>query len=310
MMVEACILFVHHKNDEVTRAHLEHLRRLNPYPIVPLKNQSDEGIVGAIRPPHGEDPWHGADAPIYSWFARRGFDAARYIVLEWDCLMTIPVREYYAEVWDKKAGACTIVTPATHPCWYWFREIGLFSEELRPYAAGLVPLNGVFLSHEAMIAITSKTIPKDVFSELRLGTLLRAHAIELIEIPVTKGATNSWNPYLTHYEPGGLGLYHPVKFVEPGHIPPINLTLDRKIMRAVNVLAKLALGTRLVPSVFSRKDACRALEGVGWSTAEILNTIYFLRDNGVLSEEVTNDVFLLRFKLDPVAKRLATHVFE
>lgn len=65
-MIEACILFAHHNNDSVTQSHLAQLRLLNPYPIVALRNQSDDGVEGATRPLYSEDPWHGADALIYS----------------------------------------------------------------------------------------------------------------------------------------------------------------------------------------------------------------------------------------------------
>lgn len=127
----------------------------------------------------------------------------------------MPVRDYYAEVWDGAAASCVVATPSTHPYWHWFREVLRLPKALHQHATGVVPLNGVFLSHGALKAVASMPIPSNVFCELRLETLLDARGIEICRIPAAKGATNSFSSELTWYDSRTAGLYHPVKHLRP-----------------------------------------------------------------------------------------------
>ena len=299
-MVEACVLFVHHKDDEITRLHLDRVRQLTRYPIIPLKGED-----GGVRPHSAEHPWRSSDALVYSWFLRRGFDAERYVVLEWDCLLTMPVKDYYSEVWNSHAAASVVTSVETHPCWHWFREVSKLPEDLRKYACGMVPLNGTLLSHAALLAITSEPIPQGVFGELRIGTLLRSRGIDPIEVPTCKGKTNSWSAYLTEYEPTRPGLYHPVKSLNPKAAVLAKIPIQDKSLQSAKILSQLAVGDEFIPKDFSEDAAYRAMSHAGWTISESSEAICFLRDNGIISQQRVGSSSRLRFRLDSVAEKLA-----
>ncbi len=148
---------------------------------------------------------------LYRWFRHGGLRARRYIYLEWDALTTAPVRDFYAEVWDRDAAGSTAVLVERDPGWYWFRQADRLPPHLRPKAGGIVPLNGVLLSHRALAAVAGGEIPPGVFSELRLGTLLRHAGFEMGELPGPKRAMNSFDRGLVAFDAGRPGIYHPIK---------------------------------------------------------------------------------------------------
>ncbi|HEU5116039.1 MAG TPA: hypothetical protein VFT74_05115 [Isosphaeraceae bacterium] len=216
-MLECCILFVHYRDDPTTRAHLDLMRRLNPYPVVAVCNAAPEYVDGALDVARltsewsGEHPWGGADTILYRWFLHGGLRAERYVFLEWDTLATMPVREFYDEVWDADAAGAVAKRIERDPDWFWFHQIGLLPEALRPHAGGLLPLNGTLLSHRALAAITASPIPPNIFCELRLGTVLRACGFTLTELPEPKRRMNSYDSRLITFDANRPGIYHPIK---------------------------------------------------------------------------------------------------
>jgi len=221
-MVPLCILFAHHNNDAVTRHHLDLLRANNPYPVIPLCNAAAEHVEDAVDVSKfsnrfaAEDRWQSSDVMIYLWFRHhRTVEAERYAYVEWDALATQPLRDYYDELWDADVAAPRIKTPQTSPQWEWFGWHGArLPERLRPFAAGIAPLNGVLLSRRALQAVADSPLPKNVFSELRLGSLLRSNGIALTPFSQQKARNNDWHPNLISVsnEPG---FYHPVKSLQP-----------------------------------------------------------------------------------------------
>lgn len=221
-MLECCILFAHYRDDPTTRAHLDLLRRLNPYPVVALCNAAPEHVDGALDVARlttrwaEEHPWSGADAILYRWFLHGGLRAQRYVFLEWDTLATMPVREFYDEVWDVDAAGSVARRIEHDPDWYWFHQVGQMPEPLRGHAGGLIPLNGTLLSHRALAAVATGPVPQGIFCELRLGTLLRSSGFALTELPEPKRRMNSYDRRLITFDAGRPGIYHPIK----GEIPP------------------------------------------------------------------------------------------
>ncbi len=124
-MLECCILFVHYRDDPTTRTYLDLLRRLNPYPVVALCNAAKEHVDGVLDVARlttrwvGEHPWSGADTILYRWFLHGGLQAERYVFLEWDTLATMPVREFYDEVWDADAADAVAKRIEDDPDWIW-----------------------------------------------------------------------------------------------------------------------------------------------------------------------------------------------
>ena len=216
-MLECCILYSHHKNDETTQRHLEILRAQNPYPVIAVCNAATTHVDGALdvdclsKDGSLEPKWHSPDTILYRWFLRGGIRARRYVFLEWDTLATMPVREFYAEVWEEHAAASTVKTIENDPDWYWFWQMGRLPSALRPKAAGVVPFNGLFLSHQALSAITSRPIPADIFCEFRVATLLRYAGFEPRPFPSAKQRMNSYERTLIDFHQDRPGIYHPIK---------------------------------------------------------------------------------------------------
>jgi hypothetical protein len=215
MVHECCILFLHHLNDQVTRWHFDLLRRFNPYPVIPIHAAQLQHLPDAIDVGHLTSPWHEADLAFIRWFLHRPFDAKRYILMEYDTLATMPLWQFYGPLWDKDVVVPHLRIRSHEPLWEWFEHIPLLPPDLQPFAAGVSPMTAILLSHRAMLAISGMPLP-DVFSELRLGTLLRAAGMEMSVLPRDVAANIHWDPTLIQIDPDLAGVYHPVKVVIPG----------------------------------------------------------------------------------------------
>lgn len=215
-MLECCILFLHYRADAESRAHLDLLRRLNPYPVVALTDEVVEPLPGsfdAARPEWGYTgtTWLNADTPAQRWYRHGGIRAERYIHLEWDAEATLPVREFYREVWNADAAASAIQLIERDPDWFWFHQVDQLPTDLRPHAAGLTPLNGFLLSDRALAAVAAAPPLPNIFCELRLGTLLRHAGFALTPFAPHRAATNQWLAEMIPRDRAVPSIYHPVK---------------------------------------------------------------------------------------------------
>jgi len=213
-MLEYLVLFAHFDDSVVARRHLEVLRTVNACPVIPVCSRRSSRFIDAVDVSKldtrwsDEDPWRAADTLLYRWFPHRQFEAHRYVFLEWDTLATMPIREYYREVWDADAAATAVHTPQSYAGWPWFKEL---PAELRPFAMGLSPLNGVMLSHRALAAVCAGPLPPNVFCECRLGTALKVAGFQPVALPPAKAATNGFHRSHILLNQRVPGLYHPVK---------------------------------------------------------------------------------------------------
>jgi hypothetical protein len=194
------------------------LRRLNPFPVAAVCNDSPERVEGAIdvsllsKRWSDEDKWASADSILYRWFLHGGIRARRYLMLEWDTFATMPVKAFYGDLWDRDVVATSVKRWETHPRWQWFRQQShLLPPHLRPHAAGVVPFNGLLLSHRALAAVVASDPPPAIFCELRIGTLLRAAGFEFHELPPEKRTMNSFHPLNVKFDGKTPGIYHPIK---------------------------------------------------------------------------------------------------
>lgn len=228
-MVPLCILFAHHRNDAVTRHHLEILRENNSDPIIPICHSPCDPVAGAVDVSRfskrfaADHPWMRGDAMLYLWFRHsRTVEAERYAYIEWDTLATMPLPEYYQEVWNADAAGSHIKTPQTTPEWEWFRLHGpRLPDRLKPSAVGIAPLNAVLLSRRALKSVCDSQIPKNVFSELRLGSLLRFNGVTPIAFVEAKASTNDWQRGSAEITKSS-GVFHPVK------VPHVSLPYGSK----------------------------------------------------------------------------------
>ena len=220
-MLECAIIFPHYRNDEVTRKHLQILRKLNPYPVIAVCCNEPEHVPEAIdvgkltQPIVNGDNWNNCDTILYRWFMCRGLNAERYIYLEWDNYATAPVREVYRSVWDADAAATNVFDYHHSKDWFWFNQYWSIPPRLRPFAAGMCPFNGIMLKHKALAALTYGSIPSGLFCELRVATLLKSYGFEAAKIDRKYGGQNVAT--VGRFGKPGVprrntpGIYHPVK---------------------------------------------------------------------------------------------------
>jgi hypothetical protein len=215
---EFCILFLYHKCDELTKSHLDSLRRSNPDAfILPLADTVPELLPGSVdvgrMPPFCDegDKWRNIDATIYRWFHNREFNARRYLVVEYDCLCNVSLREYYSEVWDAEVAGVDFFTRQENPCWYWFRsgELDRVPHEDHAYAAAIAPFTCTLFSHSAFEKIVANVYRNDIFSELRLGTTVNKLGLKFQHLPNSKRATLVWHNY--PFQVNRKGFFHAIK---------------------------------------------------------------------------------------------------
>jgi len=218
---DLCVLFLYHKCDELTRFNLQSLREFNPTAfILPLTDSVPELLPGSIdvgRLPSFCDEaskWRGIDATLYRWFKHRTINARRYLIFEYDCLCTVSISDYYAEVWDADVAGVEFFKRQDNPRWRWFvdDELNNIPWEDRSYAAGIVPFACTMFSHAALDKIVANVYRHDIFCELRLGTTVNKLGLKFQRLPVTKRSTICWHGY--SWQTNRPGIFHAIKSLD------------------------------------------------------------------------------------------------
>jgi hypothetical protein len=218
---ELCILFLYHKPDSLTRRHLDMLNYFNPVAaIVPLcmniplklSGPQESLDIGSLESCWDlSTPWRSCDALLYTWFLNRRISAHRYIYMEYDCLCTTPLSVAYRAEWNADVATRSYFTPATNPDWPWFCEIERQDADDRPFAAGVPPLAGFMLSHNALEAISHAATRRDIYCELRVGTTANRLGIKPRTFSGTLKDGINWNP--RPLDCSLPGVFHPVKYI-------------------------------------------------------------------------------------------------
>jgi hypothetical protein len=218
---ELCVLFLYHKCDDVTTSHLDSLRRSNPrLPILPvtdsvidhLPDSVDVGVFPDRR--FCSQKWRSIDTTLYRWFLNRRFDARRYLVVEYDCLCTVDLMEFYAPVLRADVAGVDFFTLDDNPGWWWFKrdELDNLPSTDRSHAAGLVPFTCSMFSHNALETIVANVCSQDVFCELRLGTAIKKTGLQFIRLPLQQRRSISWHVYPWRVD--RPGIFHSIKSLE------------------------------------------------------------------------------------------------
>lgn len=159
--------------------------------------------------------WLSSDLNIFHWYEDIGhaIKSERFLLVEWDCWCNCSLKEYYKRVWD-----CDVVGPSVfypeRDYWNWFSSIPDLPINARKYATGIVPFNGILLSHKAMSKI-SKEILNPEFenfnSEMRLATIASMLNMDPVVNPECS-RTITWKD-IDHLDYTKKSLYHPIKSV-------------------------------------------------------------------------------------------------
>ncbi|MDA0266846.1 MAG: hypothetical protein O2890_04770 [Cyanobacteria bacterium] len=217
-MKELCVLYHYHKVDPITLQHFNLLKEHNPdAAIIPVTSAVPEYLPGSVDVDNfpsqwdTRNKWRAIDTTFYLWFLNRQVSAERYIIIEYDCRCTLPLKEAYGEVWDAQVSCRSFYTPETKPDWSWFKEqeVNNLDPSDRPYIAGVVPYVCSLFSHEAVERMIENLSRNDVFCELRMGTAIRKAGLSVTEFPpaLRQGVYADTHPF----DLSQPGVYHPVK---------------------------------------------------------------------------------------------------
>ena len=220
--MDTCVLFVHHMNDEVTARHYALLRQYNPdVAAVPLCWAGSPHLDGAVEIPapveeEGPNPlWRNCDRMLYRWFeSAHRLEASRYLIIEWDTLITQPLSEFYpAQAWNAGFAASAVYAPQTIPSseWGWWQELSEQQwQALGPYVRGCCPISGVLIERnllERMSAAARLPVFHGMFCEARIATLAAYCGVEPIGI-----RPDCWGHIQCgDVEPSGPGVWHRVR---------------------------------------------------------------------------------------------------
>jgi hypothetical protein len=191
--------------------------------VVPLSfeklNPRNSGCRGAYH----------ADSMAYEWFDQEKPQHERYLLIEYDTEITMPVKEFYAGVWDLPVVGSVIVEAFSNQQivpgrsgsqkewgWFWIGFKDVIGEaayaKLKPWLRGIVPVSGTLLSHEALAAMTKLFFATPwmtgVFCECRLGTLAKLSGYEPVSWAPGTSHTNVWCATVVPNKPG---VWHRVR---------------------------------------------------------------------------------------------------
>jgi hypothetical protein len=216
--MDTCVLFFHHKNDELTRHHWELLQKHNPnchcMAIWCNDGGSTQHLEEAleIKCTHQTGSNHSNIDLIWrQWFISHGqkLDHKRYIWAEYDANCQVALSEWYADVWDADVAASRIFGRD----WWWSDQIRFLPAQWRPHASGLAPINGLLLSRKALTAYAIEPVHESLYCELRLATFLKFASFKLTSLPEKQAQANGWpDDAFSGERVAGLGRFtHPVK---------------------------------------------------------------------------------------------------
>lgn len=247
MCNEVGIVFVHHSTGPSTSNNLALVCALNPDAVVVTLSQEGDTFRGGYNSRELTDRkwgayrrkwneygwkqalfgdrgaqqrgfiWRNADLALYQWYTRRKEQAKRWVILEWDVLCTVGVREFYAEVWDADLAAVNVKRRESSPDWVFFSasELGKLPARFRPFATGVTPLAGLLISDRALSSVVEVIAGeagfRDSFCELRLGTAAVASGFVPVELPASAKATLQDDHTFAVESIEGKGIWHKVK---------------------------------------------------------------------------------------------------
>lgn len=195
------IIYTDHTKDYI---HLDHLQKSNPDAQI-LCADIFFGIT------EKKYAWRNGDKTVRMWLQNNiGKIISNNIALfEWDVLVStklpdIDINGLYAK---------NVRKPDTDPNWPWFKEIESLGS-YKNYAIGVAPLGVLFMDKQCINTIIDPEFDdiysKDIFSELRLPTILNSR-----NIPISKYDFPDvvWTP--TTYDKNKPGIYHAIKTKQP-----------------------------------------------------------------------------------------------
>lgn len=210
MIPDHLTLYLHYRRHcAVTADHLARLQAIEGADrVIPLDVSGKPGAIN-LGKYASEARWEGPDAAIYRWARSPEFvPARRFFVLEWDALVTMPLRDWIGDRYDADLASTSVGDPASHPGWIWWGDLAYLPASVRAHASCLCPFGTHLLSGRCLEAVASMDPVPGVFCELRLASYAKAAGFTLT--PFRRDAPGrAWlDPQRPTEAPG---VWHPCK---------------------------------------------------------------------------------------------------
>lgn len=225
------ILFLHYSVDDVTIQNYELIKKYNPdkniYTIgFGNHNLIDGSHIVSRKESYPKNDilnitcknqyWSEADLLIYDFYLNYP-NLPTYFVIEWDTYCNCSLERFYGN-----ALTMTNFSHMTYPSetlndWYWYTLLSP-SQKLIPNIGGIGPTSGLFFTKSVLSSIVNLMInnPRqydNMFSEMRLGTLLQQSGHTLNKPFNTSESYINWKYDNITFNPLNLGYYHPIKTI-------------------------------------------------------------------------------------------------
>ena len=140
------------------------------------------------------------------------FRSPVYFIIEWDTFCNCSLEEYYGNKLYLNNFGHIIRTDDSLLNWYWYEQL-TNEQKTISNIAGLTPTSCLLFNNKVLSTIVNRVTSEprkydNMFSELRLGTLVQQSGFKLNQIG---GDTVSWHKNLINFDKNKIGYYHPIK---------------------------------------------------------------------------------------------------
>ena len=226
-----CILFLHYLNDDVTIKHYELLKKYNPNKnIYPIGFENHNLIDGShvvckkesypkndiLNKTCKREYWSEADLLIYDFYLNYP-NLPVYFVVEWDTYCNCSLENFYGNALNMNNFSHIIHKKESLKTWNWYKKLTK-NQKLIPNIGGMTPTSGLFFTKSVLSSMVDLMInnPRqydNMFSELRLGTLLQQSGYTLNKPFLNSESYINWNIDSITFDPSKPGYYHPIKTI-------------------------------------------------------------------------------------------------
>jgi hypothetical protein len=226
-----CILFLHYTNDDVTLRNYETIKKYNPDKIIfPIGFENHNLIEGShivsrkesypnnniLNKTCKKEYWSEADLLIYDFYINNP-NLPTYLVIEWDTYCNCSLENFYGN-----ALIMSNFSHVTYPKemlnnWYWYTQLSE-SQKSISNIGGIGPTSGLFFTRLVLSSMVNRMLSSprtydNMFSELRLGTLLQQSGYTLNKPFLNSESYINWNIDNITFDSSKPGYYHPVKTI-------------------------------------------------------------------------------------------------
>ena len=189
--------------------HAKVLQEHNPGVDIRLVEAPED--VGAGR----VELWRNCDRNIRDWWIqhRDTTEAEKVLFLEWDVYCNVTLTKILPVSPAHMVGAWMATAVRDGRSWAPFREIGRLPRSIHHHAVGIWPMAVVLFSRACLDSIADPkwddVYAKDIFSELRTATIVRASGCTVGTCDLWAEVT-VWPRSVPH---DAQGIYHPIKSI-------------------------------------------------------------------------------------------------